>query len=71
MKQVIEWKKIDDENTPPHKEIAYFLNEHNEIVTGYYHCYDGKWVVVDPMLELTFKIPLYDFSHYAEVEGGQ
>lgn len=74
MKQVIEWKKIDDENMPPHREHCYFLKDNSpypelgDIVTGHYQRYDGKWVIVDPMQELTFKIPLYEFTHYAEVE---
>ena len=68
MRQVIEWKGITDEHLAPHKEPCFFLTRDKEIVTGYFHHYDGKWVIVDPMIELTFKIPLFEFTHYAEVE---
>lgn len=73
MKQVIEWIEITKETPPPHLDYAYFLKkkyascDESEIVTGYYHHYDGQWIIVDPMPELTFKLPLYEFSHYAKV----
>jgi hypothetical protein len=75
MQQVIEWIEITKETPPPHRDIAYFLkkkyshDDDAEIVTGYYHHYDGQWVIVDPMQELTFKLPLYEFTHYARVEA--
>jgi hypothetical protein len=73
MQQVIEWIQIMDDIRPPHREYCYFMNyfnkgENKEIVTGYYQVHDGKWVVVEPTQELTFKIPLYEFTHFAKVE---
>ena len=74
MKQVIEWKEITKETPPPHLDYAYFLKKKDYpeddamIVTGYYHHYDGPWVILDPNEEVTIKIPLKDFTHYAKVD---
>lgn len=74
MQQVINWIEITKETPPPHQDIAYFLKKdcfissEAVIITGYYHHYDGQWVIVDPTQELTFKIPLHEFTHFAKVE---
>ena len=77
MKQVIEWKKIDwdkdNQLNVPHREHCYFIRDNSpypefgDIVTGHYQCYDGKWVIIE-INETTVRVPLLDFTHYAEVE---
>lgn len=78
MKQVIEWVEMNWEEpfsemqTPPHREQCYFLkskfgpDEPNEIVTGYFQVHDGKWVILN-FEDVTMRIPLRDFTHFAEV----
>jgi hypothetical protein len=73
MQQVINWIEITKETPPPHQDIAYFLKKKDFpddeaiITTGYYRYYDGKWVNVD-FEDVTLRIPLYEFTHYAKVE---
>ena len=75
MKQVIEWKEIEWDNynkvrNVPHQTTCYFLfgrfddEPNGQIYTGYYLCYDEKWVVIGTT---TVKISLQEFTHYAEV----
>lgn len=73
MKQVIEWIEITKETPPPHLNSAYFLKKKGYpdddaiIVTGYFHHYDGQWIIIEPMEQMTYKLPLFEFTHYAEV----
>ena len=71
MKQVIEWEEIEWDGytnvNVPHAEPCFFLNKDKEILTGHYRNHDGKWVLIDPIIELTFRVPLLEFTHYAEV----
>lgn len=74
MKQTINWIEITKETPPPHQDYAYFLKKKDFpddeaiITTGYYHCYDGQWVIIDPMEQMTYKLPLFEFTHFAKVE---
>ena len=70
MKQVIEWKEID-ENTPT-GEYYHLLSkeEYNlpKIVSGRLIYYDGHNVWIE-LENVEVRFPLNYFSHYAEVEG--
>ena len=77
MKQLIEWIEIKWEyntckNVPINK-VCYFVkskfdkDDFTEIWTGYYTCYDGKWVILE-IDQTLIKVPLEDFDYYAEVE---
>ena len=69
MKQVIEWKEID--NDMPSNEYYYLLSKEAynlpKIVSGRVIYYDGHNVWIE-LENVEVKLPLNYFSHYAVVE---
>ena len=69
MKQIIEWKEID--NDIPSNEYYYLLSNEAynlpKIVAGRVIYYDGHNVWIE-LENIEVKFPLSYFTHYAEIE---